>query len=195
MVIDYKSEECNLNVKYVGIIRRVIAGIIDCFIVIVSPLILILFPVVLSTIKSLIKSLLITSNIKSLLIIYICLFLMLSIVFMVLMVKIVGGTPGQLLCGINIKDTNTLKNITLVQATIRYILFKVTSFTLSAVFIMNTFFGFLDQYISELWLDPLLHLIFTAIIVIFISAMFDRRKQFLHDKIAGTVAINYKVFK
>ncbi|WP_333023415.1 RDD family protein, partial [Wolbachia endosymbiont of Pentidionis agamae] len=43
----------------------------------------------------------------------------LSVALEVLMITKLGWTPGQLLCGIRIKDTNTLKNITLMQVAIR----------------------------------------------------------------------------
>jgi uncharacterized RDD family membrane protein YckC len=103
------------------------------------------------------------------------------------MIRRFGGTPGQLSCGIHIKDADTLKNITLVQAIIRHAPFAVIRFP-----ILITRREIFNNYTSEWWLDPLLGLILVAIILIFICAIFDQRKQFLHDKIAKTVAIYYK---
>lgn len=98
-----------------------------------------------------------------------------------------GGTPEQLLCSIHIKDADTLKNVTLVQAIIRHIPFAVIHFP-----ILITRRKIFNNYTSEWWLDPLSGLILMTIILIFICAIFDQRKQFLHDKIAKTVAINYR---
>ncbi|MDG7053476.1 MAG: RDD family protein [Wolbachia endosymbiont of Alcedoecus sp.] len=103
------------------------------------------------------------------------------------MIRRFGGTPGQLSCGINIKDVNTLENVTLVQAIIRQALFEMIHFP---IFITRR--KFFDKYTSEWWFNPLSGLIFMTIILIFICAIFDRRKQFFHDKIAKTVAIDYK---
>ncbi|GFR13265.1 RDD domain protein [Trichonephila clavata] len=103
------------------------------------------------------------------------------------MVKKSGGTPGQLSCGIHIKDANTLENVTLVQAIIRYSLIKVVHFP-----ILITRKEFFNKYTSEWWIDPSSCLILMAIILIFVCAIFDRRKQFLHDKIAKTVAVKMK---
>lgn len=109
------------------------------------------------------------------------------------MVRRFSGTPGQLLCGIHIKDINTLENITLVQATTRYISSKVpVLFILSYILIIGVTSEFSDEYIFERWILPLSGLVFIAIILIFISAAFDQRKQTFYDKIAKTVVIDYK---
>lgn len=178
VVMDYRSEECRprLNYVYVGVTRRVIAHIIDSLIIMgISLVCLILVGIIFHIAR------------PKLSIIRVCLSFLLSIVFGVFMTRTFGGTPGQLLCGIHIKDANTLENITLVQAIIRHVLFEVIHFP---IFITRR--KFFDKYISEWWFDPLSGLIFMTIILIFICAIFDRRKQFLHDKIAKTVAIDYK---
>ena len=176
VVIDYKPEECHLNLNYVGITRRVIADIIDYFILKGISLVYVIFVWVI-----------LRTTIPQSLIIHTCSSFLLSVIFGVFMVKKSGGTPGQLLCGIHIKDANTLENVTLVQAIVRYILIGVIQSP-----ILVTRREFFNKYTSEWWFDPLSGLIFVGIILIFICAIFDRRKQFLHDKIAKTVAINYK---
>ncbi|WP_250777492.1 RDD family protein [Wolbachia pipientis] len=109
VVIDYKPEECHLNLNYVGITRRVVAYVIDGFIVVVVSLICLILVGIIFHITGYKSPITRT-----------CLSFLLSIVFGVFMVKRFGGTPGQLSCGINIKDANTLENITLVQAIIRH---------------------------------------------------------------------------
>jgi|GEM_PF-2294448 len=178
-VVTYKPAECHINLNYVGITRRVIAHIIDRFTIMGMSL-------VCSTLVRIIfhpaKSQLLT--------IYICSFFSLSIVFGVFMIRRLSGTLGQLLCFACIKDANTLKSPTLMQTTIRCVLFEVISFILSSIFIMNIFSP--DEYISKWWFDPLTDLTFTTTILIFIYAIFDQRKQTFYDKIARTVVIDYK---
>ncbi|MBV2145663.1 MAG: RDD family protein [Wolbachia endosymbiont of Pissodes strobi] len=181
VVMDHKSEECypRLNYVYVGITRRAIAYIIDRLII--MGISLVYFPFV---------KIIFHPAKSQLLIIYICLFFLLSIVFGIFITRRFSGTLGQLLCCIRIKDANTLNNITLMQATIRYVSLEVISFILSSLFIMDILF--FDKYTSKWWPEPLSDLIFTAIILIFVSAIFDKRKQFFHDKIAKTVAVKKK---
>ncbi len=180
VMIDYKPEECHLNLNYVGITRRIIADIIadiiDYFILKGISLVYVIFVWVI-----------LRTTIPQSLIIHTCSSFLLSVIFGVFMVKKSGGTPGQLLCGIHIKDANTLENVTLVQAIIRYILIEVIHFP-----ILITRREFFNKYTSEWWIDPSSGLIFVGIILIFICAIFDRRKQFLHDKIAKTVAVKKK---
>ncbi|WP_264377222.1 RDD family protein [Wolbachia endosymbiont (group B) of Ochlodes sylvanus] len=176
VVIDYKPEECHLNLNYVGITRRIIADIIDYFILKGISLVYVIF------VWAILRT-----TIPQSLIIHTCSSFLLSVIFGVFMVKKSGGTPGQLLCGIHIKDANTLENVTLVQAIIRYILIEVIHFP-----ILITRREFFNKYTSEWWIDPSSGLILIAIILIFVCAIFDRRKQFLHDKIAKTVAVKKK---
>ena len=79
-----------------------------------------------------------------------------------------------------------------MQAAIRCVLFEVTTLILDSIFTMNIFFDSLGKYTSKWWFDPLTDLTFTTIILIFIFAIFDKRKQFFHDKIAKTVVIYHK---
>ncbi|WP_264339135.1 RDD family protein [Wolbachia endosymbiont (group A) of Cydia splendana] len=179
VVIDYRSEKCHLNVNCVGITRRAIAYIIDRLII--MGISLVYFPfikIIFHPAKS------------QLLIIYICLFFLLSIIFGIFITRRFNGTLGQLLCCIHIKDANTLNNITLMQATIRYVSLEVISFILSSLFIMHILL--FDKYTSKWWYELLSDLTFIAIILIFVSAIFDKRKQFFHDKVAKTVAIDYR---
>lgn len=181
VVIDYRPEKCHLNLNCVGITRRVIAYIIDRFIIIGASLFCV----------SLVKTTFHPDK-SQILIIYFYLFFFLPIVLGIFITRRLSGTLGQLLCYICIKDINTLKNPTLIQTIIRCVLFEVINFILISILIMNTFFDALDKYTSEWWFDPLSSLTFIAIILIFTSAIFDKRKQFFHDKIAKTVAIDYK---
>lgn len=179
VVMDYKPEECHLNLNYVGITRRAVAYIIDrCTIMGIVSFCLIFVKIIFHPDKF------------TRLVVYISLFFLLSMVLGVFITRRFGSTPGQWLCRICIKNINTLKNITLLQAIIRYVLFEIINFILIFMFIINLFF--FETYTSEWWFDPLTDLTFTAIILIFIFAIFDKRKQFLHDKIAKTVAIDYK---
>ncbi|WP_225538146.1 RDD family protein [Wolbachia endosymbiont of Mansonella perstans] len=99
---------------------------------------------------------------------------MLYTVLEILMIARLGGTPGQPLCGMYVKDLNTFKSVTLMQATIRCIS--------ETVFII--LFSFLINYVSR-WL---------AILTILISilAIFNKCKQFLYDKIARIAVTDYK---
>ncbi len=181
VVIDYKPEKHHLDLNYVGITRRVIAYIIDRSIIIGASLFCV----------SLVKTTFHPDK-SQILIIYFYLFFFLPIVLGTFITRRLSGTLGQLLCYICIKDINTLKNPTLIQTIIRCVLFEVINFILISILIMNIFFDALDKYTSEWWFDPLSSLTFIAIILIFTSAIFDKRKQFFHDKIAKTVAIDYK---
>ncbi|MEY2393009.1 RDD family protein [Wolbachia endosymbiont of Tettigetta isshikii] len=86
-----------------------------------------------------------------------------------LMITKLGRTPGKLLFGIYIKDSNTLKNIAFMQVVIRS--------TLKALL-------FVPLYISDwFYILPILVLIF---------AIFDQHDQTFYDKIVKTVVIDYK---
>lgn len=175
VVVDYKPGKYNLD--YAGMTRRAIAYAIDRFIV--TGICVVFFSFV-KTIFGPEESRLLT----------ICLYFLLSIVLGIFMIRKFNGTPGQLLCCIHIRNVSTLKNITIMQATIRYILFEVFSLSvLSYIFIIGKFS---DDYISEWWFPPLSNLILMIIVLIFIYAIFDRHKQFFYDKIAKTVAIDYR---
>ncbi len=176
IVLDYKPEEYYLNLNYVGITRRVVAHIIDGLTIMGTSLVCLIFVGVIFHIAGF--KLFITRS---------CLSFLLSIVFGVFMIRRFGGTPGQLLCGIHIKDANTLENVTLVQAIIRHAPFAVLRFP-----ILITRREIFNKYTSEWWLDPLSGLILITIILIFICGIFDQRKQFLQDKIAKTVAVKKK---
>lgn len=175
VVMDYKPEECHLNLNYVGIARRVIAYIVDRLVIMgISLVCLVAVGMIFHTARS---KLFVTRG---------CLSFLLLMVFGVFMIRRSGGTPGQLLCGIHIKDANTLENITLVQAIIRYASFEVVNLSILIT-------GKKFKYISEWWLEHLPgEISIIMILIIFICAIFDRSKQFLHDKIAKTVAVKRK---
>lgn len=167
------------QVNYVGITRRVAAGVVDRVIAFVIFKILCL---------QIIYTYILGKNAE---IIYFSSdpsysFARAFIEFFIFTLKVLlitrfSGTPGQLLCGIHIKDANTIKNVTITQAAIRCVFREV---------VINII-GLSTRYIS-IWFEPLSILILIVIILIFMSAIFDRRRQFFHDKIARTVAINSK---
>ncbi len=175
VVMDYRSEEYypRLNYVYVGITRRAIAYIIDHFIIKGTLLVFVFFLAEMTFLPFKFKVLIM------------CLRILLSILLEVLMVKRFGGTPGQLLCRIRIKDADTIENVTLTQAIIRCVSFEVIC---SSIFIMRRFSV---MFAYEWWFDPLPDLILMIIMLIFMCAISDQRKQFFHDKIAKTVAVNY----
>lgn len=177
VVIDYKPQKCHLYLNYVGITRRAIAYIIDRFII--TGICLVFFSLAKMTFYP-IKAEILT----------IYLSFLLSIIFGVFIIRRFSGTPGQLLCCTCIKDANTLENVTIVQATIRYVSFEVFNlYVWSYIFALEKFS---DKYTSEWWFEPLAALILMVITLVFVLVILDRRKQFLHDKIARTVAIDYK---
>ncbi|MDG7053391.1 MAG: RDD family protein [Wolbachia endosymbiont of Alcedoecus sp.] len=96
----------------------------------------------------------------------------------ILMVTRLGGTPGKLLCGMRIKDANTLQNVTLMQATIRCL-------AKEGIWIIYSFLSdLLPNYVSACLL--------VVLILVLIFAIFDRCKQTFYDKFANTVVIDYK---
>ncbi|WP_264685579.1 MULTISPECIES: RDD family protein [unclassified Wolbachia] len=100
--------------------------------------------------------------------------LILELIFYAFTIIEFGGTPGQLLLRMHIKDKNTLEKITITQTIIRTGTFGVLYFII--------FYTILS--ISSLFI------ILPIIIILF--ATFDKHKQFLNDKIAKTVVIEYK---
>jgi len=175
LVMSYRPEKCHLNLNYVGIAMRAIAYVIDYFII--TGICLVFFYFAEMTFDHAKAELLDTY-----------LFFLLSIIFGVFMIRRFSGTPGQLLCGIHIKDANTLENITLAQATVRYVLFEAFKSYLFVGYIL-VLKEFYNEHNSKQWPEALLTLTFIVIMLIFISAIFDRRKQLFYDKIAQTIAI------
>lgn len=160
------------EVNYSGITRRIVAYTIDSIVssgLILLMLILVRLIIILGDIDSAV-----TGTIT--IIIIITFLIALFIIFNVFMIVRFGGTPGQLLLKMRVKDKNTLENITVGRAIIRYFSF---------LFWLST----LDILSDECNL-PLLS--FALLILILIFAVRDKRKQALHDKIAKTVVINYK---
>ncbi len=104
--------------------------------------------------------------------------LIMYIVFNTLTITKYGCTPGRLLCGIHIKDANTFKNVTLTQATIRYI------FREGIWMIYSFMFNPLPGYVSGYF--------FIVLTSVLMFAIFDQHKQTFYDKIANTVVIDYK---
>lgn len=100
------------------------------------------------------------------------------IVFNILTITKYGCTPGRLLCGVRIKDANTFKNVTLMQATIRYIFRE-------GIWVIYNFLSYLlPGYVSGC--------LFIILTLVLMFAIFDQRKQTFYDKVANTVVIDYK---
>ena len=176
VVINYSSEECNLksDYVYVGIARRTIACIVDGFIIMG-----ITYLAFFSRVDT-------TVNPEAF-----CFEFLPSIIFNIFMIRRFGGTPGQLLCSICIKDINTLKNITFMQATIRYIFVEAIQ-VMTIVMLVVDEKQLLHNYMNKQLYELLSTAIYLSIVSSLISAVFDKRKQFFYDKIAKTVAIDYK---
>lgn len=156
------GQSMDTKVSYAGILRRVSACAIDGVLWMIIALVSLLFLNY------------DVNDISTHRIILMATLLITYIVFNILTITKYGCTPGRLLCGVRIKDANTFKSVTLMQATIRCISEAALSFV----------FLFLIDYVSQ-WFAILP-------ILVFIFAIFDQRKQFLHDKIAKTVVIDYK---
>ncbi|WP_253299930.1 RDD family protein [Wolbachia endosymbiont of Chironomus riparius] len=163
------------EVKYAGVTRRTIAATIDRFFWVIVTEVFSWFTFLVLSNNNNIYDHFFTANVQISLF-YISMFytINLFVVLEILMITRFGGTPGQLLSGIRIKDESTFKNITLAKSTIRCISREV---------ILNIIF-LLASSISGLFIGLI------PLIVIF--AIFDRRKKFFHDRIAKTVAIVYK---
>ncbi len=100
--------------------------------------------------------------------------LILALAFYAFTIIEFGGTPGQLLLRMRIKDKNILEKITITQTIIRTGTFGVLYFIIFyAIFNISSLFIILP-------------------IPIILFAAFDKHKQFLNDKIAKTVMIDYK---
>lgn len=164
--------EANVKVNNVGFTRRIVAVMLDC-IILYFPLLILILSIALQDNSEIYVNLL--DETKQLTYFYYEIFTSaLCTVLEILMITKLGGTPGKLLCGMYIKDADTFKNTTLIQAAVRSISQTVFSI-ISAL---------LTHYVSRWFIIlPILVLIF---------AIFDQRKQTFYDKIAKTVVIDYK---
>lgn len=168
--------EINIKVNYVGFTRRTVAEVLDRIIFFFPLLIVVLISLGKDDFLQALKQLETVTLLEE--------FFVTAIIWVpyialkILMTTRLGGTPGKLLCGMRIKDANTFKNVTLMQATIRY-LFK------DGIWIISDFLFYpLPDYVSAcFFIIPTLVLMF---------AIFDQRKQTFYDKIAKTVVIDYK---
>jgi len=158
------------KISYAGILRRALACVVDSVLWTIIALILVfsLFqpPSSLDNIEGFYHT--ITTRIM----ILATVFLIIYLAFSIFMIMKYGGTPGKLLCGTYVKDANTLKNVTTVQATIRCVLSGVLWCMLSS-----------PQVFGLVSILPILVILF---------AVFNQRKQTVYDKIAKTVVIDYK---
>lgn len=162
------------EVSYAGISKRIIAVIIDHILLIAITFIISFFlsPFSASTIHNFHDLMEMNQDTATVIITFQWIRILLILISEIfLLVKFVG-TPGQLLLGIYVKDINTLKNVTPKKAAIRFFFFMVVNSTKQL------------RYIS--------HWFLALPILILLLAVFDKRKQFLHDKIANTVVIDYK---
>ncbi|MGL9762161.1 MAG: RDD family protein [Wolbachia sp.] len=100
------------KISYAGILRRALAYVIDSILWTIIALILVfsLFqpPSSLDNVEEFYHT--ITTRIM----ILEAVFLIIYLAFSIFMIMKYGGTPGKLLCGIYVKDANTLKNVTAV---------------------------------------------------------------------------------
>ncbi|WP_168455925.1 RDD family protein [Wolbachia endosymbiont of Ctenocephalides felis wCfeJ] len=175
-VIDCKPGKLHLNLNCTGIIKRAYVWSSDLAIIRLISRLFYLF----------VKITFGLNDIKPFSCLWFLPWVLLSIIFGVFMVRRYGGTPGQLLWDIRIKDASTLENITLLQAIVRHIFCLM--FVASCIVTLKEFF---DKPISEWLSEPFPILPFVVIILIFISAVFDRHKRLFYDIIVNTVAIRH----
>lgn len=164
----------NSEVSYAGISKRIIAHIIDGILFIAVEFIISSFLSYfsVSTTHNFHDLMEMNENTTTIIITPQWILILLIPIYEIFFLVKFGGTPGQLLLGIYVKDINTLKNVTPKKAAIRFFSFMVINFIMKL------------RYISY-W--------FVALpILILLLAVRDERKQALHDKIAKTVVINYK---
>ncbi|WCR57813.1 RDD family protein [Wolbachia endosymbiont of Ctenocephalides felis wCfeJ] len=153
------------EINYSTIARRVLAFVVDCILFIAIPFCLMVVGFSLThVIKGIMGAIIvITSIVFSLL-------LMIPCVFHIFMLVKFGGTPGHLLFSMRVRDKDTLKQITLIQAVKRAIAFFI------------------------IYCTPLCNpVLFLAILILVLAcAVDDKHRQAFHDKIANTVVIDYK---
>ncbi|WP_179947499.1 RDD family protein [Wolbachia endosymbiont of Cylisticus convexus] len=188
--------ETDVKVNYAGLIKRIAAGILD-FIIFLSPL---LVCIIFGSLFGLLGEFSdddsfsqTDEQLEHIMVMAMPIVLMITItlvpvVFEILMITKLGGTPGKLLCDMRVKSTNTFKNATLIQAAIRSICKVIFLFILPCLTYIFCVF-LLDLGLNSN-LDSILTII--AIMLIFICARFDQRKQTFYDKIANTVVVYYK---
>lgn len=159
-----------------GMTRRIVAFIADCIlsivVVFILAIVLILFISIVGSFSDLLAHIMVI--IMAITAIAFALFLVIPFIFHIFMLVKFGGTPGQLLFSMRVKDKDTLEKITLMQAINRTVTFGVLYFIIYCVL--------LD--ISGIFL--------ILPILILIYAVCDKYKQALHDKFARTVVIDYK---
>ncbi|OEY86740.1 hypothetical protein BIY23_02555 [Wolbachia pipientis] len=98
-----------------------------------------------------------------------------------------SATPGKLLFGLRVVDANTFKKITLKQAIKRFL-------ALVALIVLSVVPIFIMLVLTQLYPDIKFIVAFLIVSVIplplnYIWASFDKQRQALHDKIAGTVVV------
>ncbi|MGL9762162.1 MAG: RDD family protein [Wolbachia sp.] len=153
------------KVNYSTMKRRALAFIVDCFLLIVIPFVLVEVGFSLThAIKGVMGAIIVITTIVF------SLFLMIPCVFHIFMLVKFGGTPGHLLFGMCVRDKDTLEQITLIQAIKRTIAF----FIIYCIPLCN----------------PILFL--AILILVLVCAVDDKHRQAFHDKIANTVVIDYK---
>ncbi|AGJ98687.1 RDD family protein, putative [Wolbachia endosymbiont of Drosophila simulans wNo] len=116
--------------------------------------------------------------------------LILYIVVEILMITRFGGTPGKLLLKIYIKDANTFTDVTLKQVTIRCFFRNYSWIIFLPIWLLSYYYLEHPQF-DYIALCCLLCPV-VILILLFVLAIFDKRKQTFYDKIAKTVVIEYK---
>lgn len=151
------------KISYAGILRRVSACVVDGVLWMIIAFVSLLFDL---------------DNVDKNMTILMATLLITYIIFNILTITKYGCTPGRLLCSVRIKDANTFKNVTLMQATIRYIFRE-------GIWVIYSFLSYLlPGYVSGC--------LFIILTLVLMFAIFDQRKQTFYDKIAKTVVVDYK---
>lgn len=165
------------KISYAGMFRRAFASVIDCVLWVIIAFIILFFLYSLHHSSTSYNDADNTYKIVIRMTVFMVI-LPIYIIFNMLMTIRFGGTPGKLLCGIYIKDSNTFKNVTLKQAIRRYF-FKDGMWT-----ICNLLSYPLPGYVSGCF--------FIVLTSVLMFTIFDQHKQTFYDKIAKTVVVYYK---
>ncbi len=155
----------NIEINHVGFMKRTVASVLDA--------------VIYSLASFLFKES-----------IYEIFILILYIVVEILLITRFGGTPGKLLLKIYIKGVNTFTNVTLKQVIIRGF-FRNYSWIIFLPFWLLSYYYLEHSQFDYIALCCLLCPV-VILILLFVLAIFDKRKQTFYDKIAKTVVIEYK---
>ncbi|MDG7055500.1 MAG: RDD family protein [Wolbachia endosymbiont of Menacanthus eurysternus] len=159
------------EISYAGILRRVLAFVIDY--ILAQGIGFIIGFIIGFTLTSFLSFDITEMTLGKVMIVQVIAFI-LELAFYTLMIIEFSGTPGQLLLRMRVKDKNTLKKITPMQAITRTVAFGVLYFVICYTLLNN------------------LILSLVTLILVLVYAIGDEHKQAFHDKIAKTVVIDYR---